>query len=67
MTSDSVNIFSFGFGQLFNGHATRIDQCKHARKGPLFSFDSIAAARLNRLCKHLCDIFNVFQCNEISL
>jgi hypothetical protein len=67
MTSDNINIFGFGFGQLFSGRATQIDQCKCARKGPLLSFDSIAAARLNYLCKHLCDIFNMFQCNEISL
>jgi hypothetical protein len=34
MTSDNVNILSFGFGQLFNGRAIKIDQCKRARKGP---------------------------------
>jgi hypothetical protein len=35
MTSDNVNILSFGFGQLFNGRAMKTDQ---------LSFDSIAAA-----------------------
>jgi hypothetical protein len=60
MTSDNVNILSFEFGQLFNGRAIKIDQCKRAREGPLLSFYSIAAARLNRLCKHLRDILMCF-------
>jgi hypothetical protein len=36
MTSYNENIFIFGFGQLFNGRATQIDQCKRAQNSSYF-------------------------------
>jgi hypothetical protein len=32
MTSDSVNIFIFGFIQLFSGRETQIDKCKRTTR-----------------------------------
>jgi hypothetical protein len=66
MRSDNVKIFSVGFGP-----ATQIDQCKCARKGPLLSFNSIAATRLNHLvniCVTFLMCFNVtkFRYNEYN-
>jgi hypothetical protein len=36
MTSDNVNILSFGFGQLFNGRAIKIGQFKRAQRASAF-------------------------------